>query len=966
MVPLNHRDNAVTASYITNKDLLSTHTNNISSTTNREIVINEVMFFPGEGEFEWVELKNIGNNAVDISGWSITDEDDNWYEIPDELPPVPANAFVVIIFDGLGKSLDDYNLGDNTAILHSPTDLVDIFEDNFDQVALYESPNKIFLPLITSNDLQITSKSLERIITNNQLPTHILGLIRAFVAWGGNPLEDGTNAVNSGLWFIGTSVNVYSIGEIPIFAIEPNGSIGLNPGPDSFNYSDFLIFSSDESSHGSENIIPIIRTFHPDDGSKLNGDSFAILWSQVEGTTKYHFQLDDNADFSSPLIDILTDVPYFAPETSVPAGNYFWHVQVISREEESEWSSAKSVSSYIASPITQSSNRFSNPLGVEWQLQHKDTNMLCNGGCKMSGDTAWDIPHDVSKPHATNYCERAAVAMVASYYGSNVTQDRIAYEDYKGTTNELGHNLMNRDIKISLQFIFNFSNEEYYSDVRLGREATFDEIRNFIDQGRPLITLIPGHFRVVDGYRETEDKGQIIEEIHYLDPLIDRIKDGDRGIWESYSAFTEYNMPVYAWVGPAYTPINLFMESDYDNDGTPDVVDDEDGDGLCDFDEWYRFGISFWNDPDSDGDHLTDKKDLIETYFDFKFNGDHSPNPNGPDYDNDGNLKHMEYDNDGDGAYDNCEDSNLNGLYEPLLDETSNFNRFEKRDCIERICEFVTDVQRIECEALLALFDSSNGIDWTNNANWLDSTTVGDWYGVKVDNNHVTELTLKDNHLIGSLPAELGNLFNLKHLNLSYNDLSGNIPKELGDLYSLQHLYLDYNDLSGNIPPELGNLSNLINLDLTGNPLAGSIPPQLGNLKNLDSMTLGYNDLTGSIPSELGDLNNLRYLNLGGNNLSGSIPSELGNLSNLQFLVLSDNDFIGGLPSELGDLFYLITLAVDYNPLSGPIPLSFINMTYLYNFYFYETYLCEPQTAEFLAWKATVDGWWWGNGMICP
>lgn len=194
-----------------------------------------------------------------------------------------------------------------------------------------------------------------------------------------------------------------------------------------------------------------------------------------------------------------------------------------------------------------------------------------------------------------------------------------------------------------------------------------------------MITLIPGHFRVVDGYREIEDNGHKIEEIHYLDSIIDRIMDGDRGVWESYSSYTKYDVPVYAWVGPAYTPANLFIESDYDNDGIPDVLDDQDGDGLCDFDEWYRFGISLWNDPDSDGDNLTDKIDLKETYFNY--NGDYSPHPKGPDYDNDGNLKHMEYDNDGDGAYDNCEDYNLNGLYEPYLGETSNFNQYKKREC---------------------------------------------------------------------------------------------------------------------------------------------------------------------------------------------------------------------------------------------------------------------------------------------
>lgn len=271
--------------------------------------------------------------------------------------------------------------------------------------------------------------------------------------------------------------------------------------------------------------------------------------------------------------------------------------------------------------------------------------------------------------------------MTTSFYGSNVTQDRIAYEDYKGSNDELGHGKINRDISISLKFVFGFSDSEYYSDVRLGREATFSEIMGYIEQGRPIITLIPGHFRVVDGYRLSENNGQQVQEIHYLDPMIDRLIEGDRGIWEPYSTFTSYAAPVYAWIMPAYTPANLYIEPDYDDDGVPDALDDRDGDGLCDFDERFRFGTSYWDNPDSDGDHLTDKIDLKETYFNAS--GIFSPNSKGPDYDGDGNFKHNESDNDGDGANDNCEDFNLNGLYEPLLDEKSNFNRYEKRDCTQ-------------------------------------------------------------------------------------------------------------------------------------------------------------------------------------------------------------------------------------------------------------------------------------------
>ena len=40
--------------------------------------------------------------------------------------------------------------------------------------------------------------------------------------------------------------------------------------------------------------------------------------------------------------------------------------------------------------------------------------------------------------------------------------------------------------------------------------------------------------------------------------------------------------------------------------------------------------------------------------------------------------------------------------------------------------------------------------------------------------------------LTGSIPAELGNLGNLTHLNLRTNQLSGTIPASLGNLRNLE------------------------------------------------------------------------------------------------------------------------------------------------------------------------------------
>ncbi len=292
-----------------------------------------------------------------------------------------------------------------------------------------------------------------------------------------------------------------------------------------------------------------------------------------------------------------------------------------------------------------------------------------------------------------------------------------------------------------------------------------------------------------------------------------------------------------------------------------------------------------------------------------------------------------------------------------------------------------------ERAALIALYNATNGDNWSNNGGWktppLHSDgfalpgTENNWYGIWVYENHVitinlnfnrlngsippelgnlsnlqllylgsnqlsgsippelgnlgnlVDLSLNSNQLTGSIPPELGNLSNLEVLSLGKNKLIGSIPVELGNLYNLRALYLDQNQLTGSIPPELGNLSNLEVLSICENQLIGSIPPELGNLSNLEVLSIWENQLSGSIPPELGNLSNLQHLILESNWLIGSIPPELGNLSNLQVLTLYYNQLSGSIPPELGNLSNLQTLFLHSNQLSGNIPTSLTNLTNL-------------------------------------
>ncbi len=115
---------------------------------------------------------------------------------------------------------------------------------------------------------------------------------------------------------------------------------------------------------------------------------------------------------------------------------------------------------------------------------------------------------------------------------------------------------------------------------------------------------------------------------------------------------------------------------------------------------------------------------------------------------------------------------------------------------------------RVDYYVLVALYNSTDGPNWTNKTGWLSAASLDDWHGVTTDTGgRVTELNLRHNRLRGPVVPELGQLEHLRNL-----DLASNSPD------------VGRNELSGEIPPELGQLSNLSNLDLFGNRLTGEIP----------------------------------------------------------------------------------------------------------------------------------------------
>ena len=176
------------------------------------------------------------------------------------------------------------------------------------------------------------------------------------------------------------------------------------------------------------------------------------------------------------------------------------------------------------------------------------------------------------------------------------------------------------------------------------------------------------------------------------------------------------------------------------------------------------------------------------------------------------------------------------------------------------ICPTIKDFAA-DRDVLVRLYNATDGVNWTDNSNWLSDLPMRAWHGVTTDvEGRVSGLELTENQLSGQLPAELGNLDNLEQLDLGGNQLSGSIPAQLGNLANLTVLALGNNQLTGTIPAQLSNLTNLTGLWIWGNKLTGTVPAQLGSLSGLTSLSLQDNQLTGELPDSFTGLTLLEQL----------------------------------------------------------------------------------------------------------
>ena len=234
-------------------------------------------------------------------------------------------------------------------------------------------------------------------------------------------------------------------------------------------------------------------------------------------------------------------------------------------------------------------------------------------------------------------------------------------------------------------------------------------------------------------------------------------------------------------------------------------------------------------------------------------------------------------------------------------------------------------------EALVALYNATNGPNWNNNTNWLSDRPLGEWHGVSTDaSGRVTRILLEFNQLSGALPSEVGILTSLTDLDLAYNDI-----RDISGLAGLTNLtVLDLTEIKGSqtsgaeqrspldLSP-LAGLTSLIQLNLNYNKISDLSP--LASLTNLKSLNLGAvhirwdeSDTSTLDLSPLADLTDLTDLDLPYNNVTDISP--LASLINLTRLDIRSNHISDISP--LAGLTELAYLNAQENEIANVSPLS--------------------------------------------
>ena len=180
-------------------------------------------------------------------------------------------------------------------------------------------------------------------------------------------------------------------------------------------------------------------------------------------------------------------------------------------------------------------------------------------------------------------------------------------------------------------------------------------------------------------------------------------------------------------------------------------------------------------------------------------------------------------------------------------------------------------------DILLAMYSSFQGVenqrfdnwDFTKDGNEYASNPCTDqWWGLICNEyGDISEITMSNSELTGTIPPELGNLQSLSKLDFANNNLDGELPISIFSLSRLWSLNVSANMLNGNIGSSLGLSRTVYSMDLSSNRFTGPVDYLAGAMA-LETLNLANNQFTGKTEA-FNSIYRLTNLDISGNMFSG-------------------------------------------------------------------------------------------------
>ena len=242
---------------------------NVPDYSRNDLVINEIMFDPGDDNCEFIEFLNLSSDSVNIGGWKIEDENGNDHKLSQFPLIVPDNSYFLLAADSLIES--KYNL--NEPVLRT---IISV-----SSLGLVNAGELILLKDVKGNVIDSVFYS-DKWHNDNFVSTKNISLERINPTLGANDPNNWSSSVERVGATPGKQNSIHTVNP----NLQSNISVSPNPfSPDNDGYEDFTIINYNLIQATSQVRIKIFdskgRLVRTIENNKASGSSGSVIFDGI-------------------------------------------------------------------------------------------------------------------------------------------------------------------------------------------------------------------------------------------------------------------------------------------------------------------------------------------------------------------------------------------------------------------------------------------------------------------------------------------------------------------------------------------------------------------------------------------------------------------------------------------------------------------------------------------------------------